>query len=54
MGCGQVARQGNLDPSFGGSNPPTPAKVKELFIFLKKYIKIKSFLPQPILLSWIF
>ncbi len=26
MGCRQAVRHGPLEPAFGGSNPPTPAK----------------------------
>ncbi len=36
MGCRQAVRHGPLEPAFGGSNPPTPAKNKKIIDTLKK------------------
>lgn len=43
MGSGQAVRHGNLDPVFGGSNPPSPASIfnwmiDKIILFLLYYL----------------
>ena len=39
MGCRQTARHRPLEPAFGGSNPPAPARNKKVDGILNKPAK---------------